>query len=114
MTVTAKSCRSCGACCVATDGDETYPMLMDGDYERLGEKFVRLHVLYGSVTTKQVRVRRGPLAGTRLTCCTALRGVIGLAVVCGVYEARPEICRTALQPGDDVCLAIRREQGLDR
>ncbi len=43
--------------------------------------------------------------------CAALRGAIGGATACGIYEDRPSPCRE-LQAGDDKCLRARAHHGL--
>lgn len=49
--------------------------------------------------------------------CVALRGEIGQAVSCAIYESRPEACRefgalAAVGRGDEACNDARRRQGL--
>ena len=66
-------------------------------------------------------------AGTGLACmrgtadaprrCVALRGRIGEAVSCAIYESRPQACRefaplAALGRGDEACDDARRRHGL--
>lgn len=43
--------------------------------------------------------------------CSALQGEIGIATACGIYAARPEVCRTCM-PGDAECAMARRKFGL--
>ena len=43
--------------------------------------------------------------------CSALEGKIASHAGCGIYEARPGVCRK-LVPGTDQCITARREQGL--
>lgn len=62
-------------------------------------------------------------AGSQLACmrgtagaprrCVALRGEIGVAVRCAIYEFRPQACRefaplAAVGRGDDACADARR------
>lgn len=106
-------CRSCGLCCVSPYAANTYVDVTPRDEEKLGKKFVRLHVIDGSIAVEEVVTKRGPLMGVRMNRCAALRGSVGFAVHCSVYENRPAICRVALMPGDEACLDIRRAAGLD-
>lgn len=43
--------------------------------------------------------------------CVTLRGEIGQAATCGVYEVRPAVCKN-LEPGSDKCITARVEAGL--
>jgi Fe-S-cluster containining protein len=43
--------------------------------------------------------------------CSALSGQIGTSTACGIYEVRPEVCRTCM-PGDPECQMARRRFGL--
>lgn len=43
--------------------------------------------------------------------CSALRGKIGEATACAVYDVRPDVCR-ACQPGDEECNMARRRYGM--
>ena len=42
---------------------------------------------------------------------TALTGKVGTATACGIYDIRPEVCRTCM-PGDPECLMARRRFNL--
>lgn len=49
--------------------------------------------------------------------CVALRGDIGTAVSCAIYESRPSACRdfaplSAVGRGDEACDDARRRHGL--
>jgi hypothetical protein len=49
--------------------------------------------------------------------CVALRGEVGGAVSCAIYEFRPSACRdfaplAAVGSGDDACDTARRRHGL--
>jgi hypothetical protein len=43
--------------------------------------------------------------------CAALRGKVGEATSCAIYEMRPDVCRTCM-PGDPECAIARRKWGL--
>lgn len=58
---------------------------------------------------------RGTAAAPRR--CVALRGQIGTAVSCAIYEFRPDACRdfaplAAVGRGDEACTEARRRHGL--
>jgi Fe-S-cluster containining protein len=105
--ITKDDCASCGACCVAWEGLQRYIPLSPGDAERLGPTFVSENVVEGEIRTRLVQLRRGRFAGRVATVCAALRGTVGHAAQCGVYQARPRVCREALEPGDDACQTAR-------
>lgn len=51
--------------------------------------------------------------------CVALRGTVGQAVSCAIYEFRPGTCRefaplAAVGQGDEACNEARRRHGLGR
>jgi Fe-S-cluster containining protein len=63
----------------------------------------------GALRTKDQMVTRGPLMGDSTCRCIALQGDPGHRVSCGIYAKRPEVCRTAVVPGDRTCRSLRRE-----
>jgi len=108
-------CRTCGACCVSLYDQEVFCDVTPDDQERLGKRFVRLHVLQepyvhhgAAIKTKWRTQRAGPLRGIDACACVALRGSVMHRVSCRVYENRPHVCRTALRPGDRACRDLRR------
>lgn len=123
--ITSATCRSCGACCVSHEDQETYCDVTAADEKRLGKRFVRLHVLRsgpfdmlaaavdgaeippGAIATEWRRQKAGPHAGYEMNACVALRGSVGSRVSCSVYANRPRACRVAVKPGDRVCREIR-------
>ncbi len=105
--ITGETCQSCGLCCVSPYDQPAYVDVTPRDEERLGKRFVRLHVIDGSIATEWRDVKRGPYKGYRMNRCIALRGEVGFGVKCSVYENRPAICRVALVPGDEACRSIR-------
>lgn len=124
-TITAKTCRSCGACCVAPYDQEEFCDVTAADMRRLGMRFVRLNVLQPStfdvlasamsgqahvsaIRTEWRTQARGPLKGFELNTCAALRGSVMQRVGCRVYPKRPDVCRNAVKPGDKVCREIRQ------
>ena len=125
-TITAKTCLSCGACCVSYHDQEVFCDVTPTDEERLGRTFVRLNVLrpriidtlgaaidgrhlpYGAIKTKWRKMRTGPLKGYEVCGCVALQGTVLEKVSCKVYEKRPDACRNAVKPGDKTCRQIRR------
>lgn len=65
-------------------------------------------VPFAAIRTKCVEPTRGPLEGSSLSTCVALRGTPGVSVTCTVYKNRPKTCHTAVKPGDSTCRRIRR------
>lgn len=88
-------CMSCGACCAWSD---TWPEFGD-DEEDPPERM-------DAIPMDMVDCDHG-----RMKCdgdrCSALVGVIGVAVSCSIYEHRPAVCRQ-FSPGSDGCRMVRR------
>lgn len=87
-------CQSCGACCSYDAGWPRFTLEDDAAIARIPEAFV---------TRSGMRC-----VGDR---CSALRGKIGEATACAVYDVRPDVCH-ACQPGDEECNMARRRFGL--
>jgi Fe-S-cluster containining protein len=82
-------CRSCGACCtVPTPEPKDWPPWWTRD----------------APTQDLSDGTRVTVVGTR---CEALVGTVGERVACGVYQIRPQCCRT-FTPGDAECQAARK------
>jgi Fe-S-cluster containining protein len=96
-------------CCASSISTSAFVDVTEEDKARLGKDFVRLHVVSDAIVTVNREVKRGPLKGVCLDKCAALIGDVGWGVHCRVYEDRPEVCRSTLEPGDDLCHAIRAE-----
>lgn len=125
--ITAKTCLTCGACCVAPFGQDVFCNVTEEDSKLLGKKFVRLHVWqpslfdrfahaidgaeipWGAITTKTREQKAGPLKGQNLTACAMLEGDVLHKVSCKTYEKRPAVCHTAVVPGDKTCRWIREK-----
>jgi Fe-S-cluster containining protein len=125
--ITAETCRSCGACCAVPLDQEMFCDVTPEDEERLGEHFVRRHVLRlpifdqllasldgrslapGAIATRWRTQRSGLFKGWEINTCVALRGSVLSRVSCSVYDQRPRACREAVKPGDRMCRTIRRE-----
>lgn len=83
--------------------------------KRLGRQFVRLNVIQptplentgGAIATRWVDTQEGPFRDLRVNACVALAGDVGHDVRCTVYDRRPEVCRMAIQPGDEWCRELR-------
>jgi len=118
-------CLTCGACCVSVFDQEAFADVTPSDCERLGVRWVRRNVLFpsffdmtlmaidgrgvfGAIQTKWRTQRAGPLKDCSVCSCTALRGSVMNRVSCRVYDKRPEVCRTAVKPGDRACKDIRK------
>ena len=89
-------CRSCGACCAFSPDWPRFTTEDDAVLARIPEELVARD-------------------GSRMRClgdrCSALRGEVGMATSCAVYEMRPEVCRDCV-PGDGACLMARERFGL--
>jgi Fe-S-cluster containining protein len=89
-------CQSCGACCSYSSEWPRFSTEEDAQLDLIPEKFVA-----------------ADLSGMRCdgVRCSALTGELGKHVACGVYEVRPEVCRSCM-PGDPECLMARAEHGM--
>ena len=94
-------CRTCGACCGPLDDAPAYVALSARDAARLPAPYA---------TDAVVRDDDGSaLATTRCggaTVCVALRGTVGEAVTCAIYDDRPRGCRL-FRPGSRICRIVR-------
>jgi Fe-S-cluster containining protein len=118
-------CRQCGLCCVCFFDQDVFCDVTEEDERRLSPEFVRKHVIPftpaamaaayicsssttpGAIRTRWRTVKTGPLKGIEVNACAALRGSIMNRVSCRVYANRPEVCRTAVKPGDRACHEVR-------
>jgi Fe-S-cluster containining protein len=127
-TLTSADCQKCGLCCVSTEDQVSFADVTAKDEERLGKRYVHLHVvredwLYslttvlssgervphtGALATKWREQRSGPLRGISACTCVALRGSLLQKVSCAIYDKRPDVCRRAVKPGDRTCRQIRK------
>ena len=89
-------CQSCGACCSYSANWPRFSIESDEELAAIPETLVN---------ERQSGMR---CVGDR---CSALQGDIGKATACGIYAARPEVCRTCM-PGDTECAMARRKFGL--
>ncbi|MCR6733239.1 MAG: YkgJ family cysteine cluster protein [Afipia sp.] len=96
MTTTENPCQSCGACCSYSSNWPRFTIEEDAALDLIPEAFVN-----------------DRLSGMRCDGdrCAALTGKIGISTACGIYDVRPEVCRTCM-PGDPECLMARRRFGL--
>jgi Fe-S-cluster containining protein len=89
-------CQACGACCAYS---ANWPRFSTEDDEALAR-----------IPQELVNAR-----GSGMRCvtdrCAALKGKVGEATACSIYEVRPEVCRTCM-PGDAECTMARRKFGL--
>lgn len=113
-------CQTCGACCCSITPElEWFVDTTWTDERKLGRPFVRLNVIRPTqpgMTATGIRVPHGAIKTKTLgdrTVCVALEGDVGEQVKCSVYAKRPRACRSACEPGDAVCLGLRKLQGLD-
>lgn len=101
-------CQACGACCA------TYRVSFHGDEVD--------DVPGGRVPAALVEPVGAGLVCMRGTAaspsrCVALRGTVGAAVSCAIYEFRPVACRdfaplAAVGSGDEACTEARRRHRL--
>lgn len=89
-------CQSCGACCAYSANWPRFSIESDEALEQIPPAFVNAR--QSGMRCKDDR-------------CSALQGKIGAATACGIYAARPEVCRTCM-PGDAECAMARRKFGL--
>jgi hypothetical protein len=100
----AGDCQRCGACCIGLD-----VLLTDAEVDRFESQprllaLTRLHLRSGA---PPLRFMKRDAASDR---CVALQGALG-ACSCGIYEARPGLCR-AFAAGSADCQSARRQRGL--
>jgi len=94
----ALDCRACGACCN-----------FSADWPRFSlESDERIDAIPRDLVAEDGSGMR--CEGTR---CSALVGEVGRLTACGVYESRPDVCRTCAA-GSWECLVARAEFGIDR
>jgi len=96
MSEIANPCQSCGACCSYSSNWPRFSI----------EDDAALDLIPAALVNERMSGMR--CDGDR---CSALKGEIGKSVACGIYDARPEVCRTCM-PGDAECTMARRKFGL--
>ncbi len=119
--ITPETCLSCGLCCTAPFGQLAFADVTNEDMKRLGRKFVRLHVAQfttfdklaaaldgkqipdGAIKTTHHRLNKSLM----YTACSQLKGKLLEKTECAIYEKRPQVCKTAVVPGDRACRRIR-------
>lgn len=89
-------CQACGACCGYSSNWPRFSIEDDDALARIPAELVNAR-------------------GSGMRCdgqrCAALKGRIGEATSCAIYDVRPEVCRTCM-PGDAECAMARRKFGL--
>ena len=89
-------CQACGACCGYSSNWPRFSTEEDDALARIPAELVNAR-------------------GSGMRCdgerCAALKGSIGEATSCAIYDVRPEVCRTCM-PGDAECAMARRKFGL--
>lgn len=101
MSADVYDCQTCGLCCAlptdkAGSGD-TYVAVEPTD--AVPEQYVRSRLEGG----RFLRFNGGR--------CSALQGMPGVCVSCRIYDQRPSVCRS-FQPGQTLCVYLRRRAGL--
>ncbi|MEZ2330045.1 YkgJ family cysteine cluster protein [Mesorhizobium sp. RCC_202] len=89
-------CQSCGACCAYAADWPRFSTEEDAELDRIPEALV-------ATDLSGMRFEGGR--------CAALRGEVGKHTACGIYDARPHVCR-ACMPGDPECVMARAAHGL--
>ena len=89
-------CQPCGACCSYSSNWPRFTTEDDAELDLIPAKYVN------------DRLSGMRCEGDR---CAALTGKVGTHTACGIYEIRPEVCRTCL-PGDPECNMARRRHGM--
>jgi len=92
----AFDCQSCGACCAYAADWPRFSTEEDAELDRIPEALV-------AADLSGMRFENGR--------CAALAGEVGKNTACGIYDARPHVCR-ACMPGDPECLIARAAHGL--
>jgi Fe-S-cluster containining protein len=99
--MTSFDCTACGACCASFRVD-FHPS--DGE----GQGGSVPAGLYDELNRSMARMRGTDHAPPR---CCALRGSIGEAVICVIYDERPGPCRE-FEAGSPACLRARSRHGI--
>ena len=96
LALASVDCQACGACCAYSADWPRFTLESEAALALIPEKFVATD-----------------LSGMRCSGgrCDALRGEIGAATACGIYDVRPDVCRACL-PGDPECRLAREKYGL--
>lgn len=96
MTPDPAPCQSCGACCAYSAAWPRFTLETDAAIASIPDDLIA-----------------ADLSGMRCQGdrCLALRGEVGSATACGIYAARPDVCR-ACMPGDPECGLARARFGL--
>jgi len=96
MDASGNPCQTCGACCSYSSNWPRFTIEDDS----------ALDLIPASLVNERLSGMR--CDGDR---CSALTGKIGTFTACGIYDVRPEVCRTCM-PGDPECSMARRRFGL--
>lgn len=123
--ITAKSCVTCGLCCMPVQRQDAFCDVSVEDLKRLDRRWVRNNVLgfsamdrmlaaidgyplpAGALKTREHVAKHGPFRGQEVCACVALKGDPGHKVECRIYAKRPNTCRVAVVPGDETCRTLR-------
>lgn len=107
--VTQDDCLRCGACCCNPDenraeGFAYWVEVPEGTRLLSKRRLVQRYVVHDSDGVAHLRLDDQGR-------CTALRGRLGQAVHCTIYEDRPRGCRQ-VEAGSERCLQYRAERGV--
>lgn len=117
MTDDDLDCTTCGACCgrrwsiIVTHDDlaRMKPATRLKILQPPTDRFERLATAHLDPNEVRMPLRRYG-AQTR---CTMLRGRVGRATTCAIYDERPDGCR-AFEAGSAQCLEVRALRGVGR
>jgi len=103
-------CQTCGACCLSHWDTETYVYVSDRDIRRLRMAYTEPTVrrLVGGLDDPLEQGIRTKENEQGQITCISLRGSVGRQCSCGIYEARPKVCRD-FNPGSEACKYAREE-----
>lgn len=105
--MTAKDCRTCGACCAGGYADDGWADCTVEDVRRMS-RHVRARLVTSSFKSGVEIGMAGVTPTSKYGACIFLRGTPGKRVSCRIYTTRPDVCRTFV-PGSRRCQAARQE-----
>lgn len=99
-------CRACGACC------RGFVVNVESSDTGVPEPMIKEDLLWGRMMRETGCGRGGDRSrNAGYGRCIALRGEVGVAARCSIYEMRPAVCRD-FEVGSRLCLIARRRAGL--
>ena len=109
------NCLTCGLCCCTIPGQDRFCNVTKEDIKRLPRKYwlkvfhpSAFDIFANALDDHTVDSALRTKASGTYTTCIALIGSVGHSVRCDVYDVRPDVCRTAVVPGDRNCRYLRK------